>query len=99
MQDILTTKGHYDKNDLECGASVTESFAYPQGASGGRLRVKLPDGNWTAVEVGQLAVGTLHNLFHEVETVSGCKFRASFITQIYGPNIELRRALLKGPSS
>jgi hypothetical protein len=100
-QEVKTTKGHFDKNDLTSGASVTESFSYPDGASikGGRLRVQLPDGTWQAVEVGQLAVGTLHNLFHEVETTSDCKFRASFITQIYGPNIELRNALVKGPNA
>ena len=95
----LTTNGHYDTKDLKVGASVLESFAYPSNTSaqGGRLRVKLPNGTWKAVEVGQLAVGTLHNLFHEVEKVAGCQFRASFITQVYGPNIELRQALVNNP--
>jgi hypothetical protein len=98
---VVTTKGHYDQNDLQYGASVTESCAYPSNAAaeGGRLRVRMPDGTWTAVEVGQMAVGTLHNLWHEVETASGCQFRASFITQIYGPNIELRNALINGPDA
>ena len=98
-QEVKTTKGHFDKNDLTSGASVTESCSDGASIKGGRLRVQLPDGTWQAVEVGQLAVGTLHNLFHEVETASDCKFRASFITQIYGPNIELRNALIKGPNA
>ena len=49
--------------------------------------------------MGQLAVGTLHNLFHKVETAAGCEFRASFITQVYGPNIELRQALVNKPDA
>ena len=100
-QAVVTTKGHFDGNDLECGASVTESFGSPNNAAvqGGRLRVTLPDGSLKAAEVGEMAVGTLHNLWHEVETASGCDFRASFITQIYGPNIELRQALINGPGA
>ena len=46
-----------------------------------------------------MAVGTLHNLWHEVETASSCQFRTSFITQVYGPNIELRNALINGPDA
>ena len=80
---------------------MTESLAYPENAAaqGGRLRVQMPDGTWRAVEVGNMAVGSLHNLYHEVETAAGCDFRASFITQIYGPNIELRNALINGPGA
>jgi hypothetical protein len=46
-----------------------------------------------------MAVGTLHNLFHEVETATDCEFRSSFITQIYAPNVALRQALVNSPNA
>jgi len=97
-----TTEIHKDTNDFVDGASVTESFGYPTASvEQGRLRVKLEgtrEGEcWETVDVGRMAVGTLHNLSHMVEPAAGdSRFRASLITQVYGPNVTLRRALVKG---
>ena len=86
-------KPHFDGKDYENGLSVTESFKLGD-VSYGRLVVEHSN-TFNHVEVGNMAIGSLHNLKHWVEPVEGLGFRGSFITQIYGPNIELKEALTK----